>query len=226
MAEAVVVESPMQKFFCHKCTQEINLVLPDFTCPRCQSGFIEELSEGLHDNASDVPDEDLDMEYHIRELDGLLQAALLDALRRADYDHGRSSADNHHSNLRDSSQLDPGIFRRVGGGQHRNTGFYRQPSQENPSSRHSLEGIIHQVFASLFGDADVLGNGAIPMFFNLHGNPGDYAWGRESLDSIITELLNRIDGTGPPPLPKEKIAEIPTVQIAEELVAWNMPRLS
>ncbi|XP_013794011.1 E3 ubiquitin-protein ligase RNF126-B-like [Limulus polyphemus] len=68
MAEAAVVESPIQKFFCHKCTQEINLVLPDFTCPRCQSGFIEELSEGLHDNASEDPDEDFDMEYHIREV--------------------------------------------------------------------------------------------------------------------------------------------------------------
>lgn len=28
------------------------------------------------------------------------------------------------------------------------------------------------------------------------GNPGDYAWGREGLDAIVTQLLNRIDTSG------------------------------
>lgn len=28
------------------------------------------------------------------------------------------------------------------------------------------------------------------------GNPGDYAWGREGLDAIVTQLLNQMDGTG------------------------------
>ena len=78
--------------------------------------------------------------------------------------------------------------------------------------------------------------------FQLHGNPGDYAWGRGGLDAIITQvqfwrtsvwnaskfgqnpeakktlllqlwlqLLNHMDGTGPPPMAKENIADIPTV---------------
>ena len=34
----------------------------------------------------------------------------------------------------------------------------------------------------------------------MYGNPGDYAWGRGGLDVIVTQLLNQMDGTGPPPL--------------------------
>ena len=75
------------------------------------------------------------------------------------------------------------------------------------------------------------------LHFQLHGNPGDYAWGRGGLDAIITQvhfwrtftaeklynekhffitllslqLLNHMDGTGPPPMAKENIADIPTV---------------
>ncbi|KAG9343385.1 hypothetical protein JZ751_014366 [Albula glossodonta] len=33
------------RFFCHRCSAEISPPLPDYTCPRCQSGFIEELPE-------------------------------------------------------------------------------------------------------------------------------------------------------------------------------------
>ncbi|KAK7889627.1 hypothetical protein WMY93_025187 [Mugilogobius chulae] len=33
------------RFFCHSCSAEISPRLPDYTCPRCDSGFIEELLE-------------------------------------------------------------------------------------------------------------------------------------------------------------------------------------
>ena len=51
--------------------------------------------------------------------------------------------------------------------------------------------------------------------FQLHGNPGDYAWGRGGLDAIITQLLNQMDGPGPPPMARESI-QIPTVKISKE----------
>lgn len=60
------------------------------------------------------------------------------------------------------------------------------------------------------------GGGATPMFFM--GNPGDYAWGREGLDTIVTQLLNQMDSTGPPPLPKDQIQEIPKVEITQDQV--------
>ena len=50
------------------------------------------------------------------------------------------------------------------------------------------------------------------------GNPGDYAWGREGLAAIVTQLLNQMDTAGPPPLAKDKINEIPKVIITKEQV--------
>lgn len=55
-----------------------------------------------------------------------------------------------------------------------------------------------------------------PMFFV--GNPGDYVWGHDGLDSVITLMLNQLEPTGPPPMTAQKIDEIPKWEIgAEEL---------
>ncbi|KAI8129112.1 E3 ubiquitin-protein ligase RNF115 [Lucilia cuprina] len=50
------------------------------------------------------------------------------------------------------------------------------------------------------------------------GNLGDYAWGREGLDTIVTQLLNQMETSGPPPLAKDKIDDIPKVNISAEEV--------
>lgn len=52
----------------------------------------------------------------------------------------------------------------------------------------------------------------------MYGNPGDYAFGRAGLDAIITQLLNQMDGTGPPPMAKDRIAQIPTVMVEQRQV--------
>lgn len=58
------------------------------------------------------------------------------------------------------------------------------------------------------------------MFFM--GNPGDYAWGREGLDSVITQMLNQMENSGPPPLAKEKIQDIPRIEITDEQVSQKL----
>lgn len=55
-----------------------------------------------------------------------------------------------------------------------------------------------------------------PMFFM--GNPGDYAWGREGLDSVITQMLNQMENSGPPPMAKDKIQNIERIEIGDEHV--------
>lgn len=50
----------------------------------------------------------------------------------------------------------------------------------------------------------------------------DYAWGREGLDTIVTQLLNQMDNSGPPPLEKEKIDEIPKREITQDQVDSKM----
>lgn len=58
--------------------------------------------------------------------------------------------------------------------------------------------------------------GSPGMFYM--SNPADYVYGRVGLDSIVTQLLNQMDSTGPPPLAKDKIAEIPKVGVTAEQV--------
>lgn len=59
-----------------------------------------------------------------------------------------------------------------------------------------------------------------PLPFFLHSNPGDYAWGNAGFDAVITQLLNNLDGSnsGPPPMPKDQVENLPTVKISDEQV--------
>merc|ERR1712059_31694 len=50
----------------------------------------------------------------------------------------------------------------------------------------------------------------------MYGNPGDYAWGRGGVDSIVTHLLNQMEGAGPPRMEKDDISRLPTLNIAQE----------
>merc|ERR1719206_848874 len=51
----------------------------------------------------------------------------------------------------------------------------------------------------------------------MYGNPGDYVWGRGGFDAIVTQLLNQLEGTGPPPMPKANIdKEVQTIQITQK----------
>ncbi|XP_025071063.1 E3 ubiquitin-protein ligase RNF115 isoform X2 [Alligator sinensis] len=48
MAEASAAAAAavsQHRFFCHSCKGEVNPKLPEYTCPRCESGFIEEVTE-------------------------------------------------------------------------------------------------------------------------------------------------------------------------------------
>lgn len=51
-----------------------------------------------------------------------------------------------------------------------------------------------------------------------HGNPGDYVWGPAGLDAIITQLLNNVEGSGPPPADQDTIDKLPTVKITQSQV--------
>lgn len=83
----------------------------------------------------------------------------------------------------------------------------RRPGQIN------FENFLQEILISISDGANV---GGTPMFFM--GNPGDYAWGREGLDTIVTQLLNQMDNSGPPPLDKDKIKDIPKVEVTADQV--------
>lgn len=94
---------------------------------------------------------------------------------------------------------------------------YRRRRRYDEQNVTNFDNILQEILISV---ADTANGGGTPMFFM--GNPGDYAWGREGLDTIVTQLLNQMDNTGPPPLEKDKISEIPTVEITSDQVTAKL----
>ncbi|CAN7986388.1 unnamed protein product [Ixodes hexagonus] len=203
MAEAAV-ETPAVRFFCHKCNQEINPVLPVSMLDLLDYRFTVEDS-----------DDDLDHAAQFREL---WNNTIMDVLRRLDRAPGEDGGVQLVHDAPSSSASDV-LLRQRGPPSRTAARAGRRPHPDN-QARQPLEGIIHQIFANLTGAGGKSSSRSLKLarFVNLHGNPGDYAWGRGGLDAVITQLLNQLDGTGPPPLPKEKIDQIPTVKIVQEQV--------
>lgn len=196
----------------------------DFTCPTCNSGFIEELGQDqppplLTDTEDDTMDED--EPYDLGQVLGPLEALLPGLLGRGMgqmVPMGGRVVGGHRGETR------PRIRIARGG----NLARPQNLGMDQVALENALQDFIVNLAGMDFGG--VQGAGAGPgaaQFhfvnpggpgggFHLHGNPGDYAWGRGGLDAIITQLLNHMDGTGPPPMDKENIAGIPTVQISQE----------
>ncbi|PNF15902.1 E3 ubiquitin-protein ligase RNF126-B [Cryptotermes secundus] len=202
MAEAAVQDTPIPRFFCHKCSVEIPRVLPDFTCPNCYSGFIEELEA-----PPDLTD-DSDTEMEDVAPIELLSQRLGEELNEILLGVGGSNEERRALRGRDRD-----------GSDSRRPGRVPRGRQMAP-----IENLIQDFLVNLTGVGwGALGGargGNAPVFFL--GNPGDYAWGREGLDAIVTQLLNQMDGTGPPPLAKDKIKEIPVVVITQDQVGKNL----
>lgn len=55
----------------------------------------------------------------------------------------------------------------------------------------TFENLIHDFIVNLGVNWSPTGNMQVIL-----GNPADYAWGREGLDAIVTQLLNQMDTTG------------------------------
>lgn len=220
---------PQPKFFCHRCNVEISRVLPGFKCPRCNSGFIEELelqpaaaqqpSSPLSDDSSD--DGDVEMVTSIGELLSQSLFSLRDSVA--------STAGEGAAAASGSSAEQPGEANNPSTRRRRQaTGTFfpvRSTRRRTSSDRQMapLENIIQEFIINLSGfdfDPAAMQAQGSPMF--MYGNPGDYAFGRAGLDAIITQLLNQMDGTGPPPMAKDRIAQIPTVTVEQKQVDENL----
>lgn len=99
------------------------------------------------------------------------------------------------------------------GGEVNNGPHYNIRHQRRPNDFLNFDNIMHEFLLQLTS-GNTAGGG--PMLFM--GNPGDYAWGHEGLDTVITQMLNQMENSGPPPLDKDKIDEIPKVEVDEEQI--------
>ena len=50
----------------------------------------------------------------------------------------------------------------------------------------------------------------------LNGNPNDYAWGPGGLDAILTQMMDQLEGGGPPPCRRETIDAIPSIKVTAD----------
>ncbi|XP_017884538.1 E3 ubiquitin-protein ligase RNF126 isoform X2 [Ceratina calcarata] len=204
MAEAVV-DGPISRFFCHKCSIEIERLLPDYTCPRCASGFIEELESDSSDSGSAM--------HTTGDFDDLLES-YRDAPLRAEYEMDFSNSFETPSNRNRNNGP-------AGNRRHRQCIRHSQDTRRtNNRGRQDMGPISVENFIQdfLFNLSEGVAQAAQLPVFNIRlflGNPGDYVWGQDGLDAIVTQLLNQMDGTGPPPLPRKQIDEIPTITVGE-----------
>ncbi|XP_027141775.1 ring finger protein 115b isoform X1 [Larimichthys crocea] len=191
MAEAA--ETPQHRFFCHCCKCETNPKLPDFVCPRCDSGFIEEVTEdsSLLQDSTSGPSEDSSSSFS-----ELWQLLFME----------RSALLSHPP----SSESDPDDSEQVSAGQSRLSPVSADSAEasdsESPSQSEQERSSRPEQRPAVEGS----------NMLQLYANPGDYAWGQGGLDAVITELLGQLENTGPPPAQKEMISTLPTVCIAQE----------
>ncbi|KAK2580027.1 hypothetical protein KPH14_012315 [Odynerus spinipes] len=215
MAEAVVDGTPVSRFYCHKCIDEIECLQPDYTCPRCSCGFIEELEVGANDSGSgmDISGEDLS-NIDIIDIPGYnrypTERDFLEMILEAPTLNMQTRAGNRSNTLEGR--------RRVSWS--RNTPDTRRSgSNRGRQEAIPIENFIQDFILNLSGAGlghPVTQDGQPPVLFL--GNPGDYVWGRDGLDAIVTQLLNQMDGTGPPPLPQKQIDAIPTTTVTQSQV--------
>lgn len=216
MAEAIVEEHSQvpTRFYCHMCNVEISISNSDYTCPLCSGGFIEELPANAPATASgsslvegsgrsDIEGRNM---HRLNDLEAI-RGEIATLLMSRNGPNVEISIDpgNRRANLltlgNGSGSSSGGVGNNTGGGRVRQQTYDR------------LDNVLMDFLQSISGDSDTpFGNSQ--MFFM--GNPGDYAWGREGIDTIVTQLLNQMETSGPPPLAKDKIEEIPKVEITKE----------
>ncbi|XP_025941553.1 E3 ubiquitin-protein ligase RNF115 [Struthio camelus] len=218
MAEASAAAAAavsQHRFFCHSCKGEVSPKLPEYTCPRCESGFIEEVTDdssfldgsGIDDSPSTQFAElwdHLDHTMFFPDFRPFLSSSSLD----------QDSRDNERGHQAHADLWGPSRPPRLP-----MTRRYRSRGSSRPDRSPAIEGIIQQIFAGFFANSAIPGS-QHPFSWSgmLHSNPGDYAWGQSGLDAIVTQLLGQLENTGPPPADKEKISSLPTVTVTQEQV--------
>ncbi|CAG9861146.1 unnamed protein product [Phyllotreta striolata] len=215
MAEAAVEDRPTQKFYCHRCNNYFTNASANFTCPHCSDGFIEELQDTPdntdYDNYEMIDVEDSEgTDQIMHDLMSNLPLHLMEERRtrtRSEGGHPMVSSGNGRRYANRARIGRPRTLTRIASAnlrQHQHIPF---------------ENIIQDFILNLGVGVNWGTTGNMQLFL---GNPGDYAWGREGLDAIVTQLLNQMESTGPPPVSKEIIDALPVVEVTDEQVSAKL----
>jgi len=204
MAEADTVSPTLvgKRYFCHACNRQIGqLTLPEYLCPHCSSGFVEELPEAEESLGFGRP-------LHVSTAQAGNSSLVVE---RGIFDFPFS---NFHRQGEEAPRHRPRYSLRVSGNP--------RVQQETHMPENSIDQFVQQLFLNL-GMSATMDDDSGGMFGRIPRIQfGDYAWGQNGLDNIISQLLNQFEGTGPPPAEKEKVEKLPVVNIQAEDVVDGM----
>lgn len=234
MAEAMVVEertTAPKRFFCHMCNVEINIPNTDYTCPLCSNGFVEELPANAPEltastsgASNDTANASTSSNSSAAGASGLLNVESLrnDIVSLLSMRNVPNLEITIEPNRRHTSVM------HLGGPGTPMTGTGNiAGGRVRPANLDRLDNVLYDFLQSLplaGASTEIVtgpGTGGNSHMFFM-GNPGDYAWGREGLDTIVTQMLNQMETSGPPPLSSQRINEIPNVKISAEEVDRKM----
>lgn len=206
MADAIVERRHAARFFCHRCNVEFEDVLQDYTCPYCAGGFIEQLDgDALGPSGDDFSDADMSNIDDLSSIDGMSNLDVSDEVQQIT--HGVAPMLHDLAFLMSSGRI----------------------RSRNTVRRETLmEQLVWMIGGARPGGGGTGGGGggggraAVAAPFVLVGAPGDYVFGGEGLDAVVTQLLGQFENAGPPPLPREQISAIPSVPVTEEQAGANI----
>ncbi|XP_062127048.1 E3 ubiquitin-protein ligase Iruka [Drosophila sulfurigaster albostrigata] len=248
----VVEERPTapKRFFCHMCNVEINIPNTDFTCPLCSNGFVEELPANAPELTASSSNASTSNEtgssssgnnsggaggsglINVESLRNDIVSLL--SMRNVPNLEITIEPNRRHTSVMHLGGPGAGGVGSMGGAPNI-AGGNIAGGRVRPANLDRLDNVLFDFLQSLplagataeivtgpggGGGVSVGGGGNSHMFFM--GNPGDYAWGREGLDTIVTQMLNQMETSGPPPLSSQRINEIPNVKISAEEVERKM----
>jgi len=202
MASADVGDNVSSKlFFCHVCSQEVGAT-EDLTCAICSSGAIEELETINTSQEPNQNQEHDEQDDFVSFWDNMSRGR-----RRRAHSYGLRQSTNQIPRRR------PQVMVHIGSP---NNSFQMHSTN---SGGPDLDMFVQQLFGNLGVQFSRNGFSAMPMGGNgmgFAGNLGDYAWGPSGLDNIITQLLNQLDNSGPPPAERTKIDSLPIYEITQK----------
>ncbi|XP_072530770.1 E3 ubiquitin-protein ligase RNF115 [Salminus brasiliensis] len=231
MAEAAA--GPRHSFFCHCCKSEVEPKLPEFQCPRCESGFIEEVTEdsSLLQSGGVATDGVVGSDGMASQFAELWQLLFMERSALLS-DPAVSGSESLHGSSAVQTVADhpPETLRPVAGLEELSEAVAPEPvPPQHSQGRHSrtdrgpaVEGIVQQFLAGLFTNSGTMNSQPAAWTGMLHSNPGDYAWGQGGFDAVITQLLGQSESAGPPPAEKEMISSLPTVHVSSEQAACRL----
>jgi len=222
--ESNMSQSGPRNFYCHQCSSRTRISIEEFTCSSCGSGFIEEIVESDADESRDLGQggNSDDPWAHDTETDGepemfgphsVIEHIFAQALGPGLH-VGQVGSGNGPTVIRTSRRSVPG----AAGGASRGPGgtsIFVGSSGGSPGDQF-LQSLISNLTGMQGPGQFQFMMGGPPGSNVMYGNPGDYAWGRGGFDAIVTQLLNQMEGAGPPRMEKDDINSLPSITVTKQ----------